>query len=186
MSDSKHLGILRHIPNLISVFRIVCAPIFLFVLRNCDVTLQLATVLLGTISDFLDGYVARRYGLISSIGEILDPLADKIFFNAVLWGMYIFKENSFLIFLVALLLTIRDLSLILGTLIAVKKKLTISIRPLFSSKLCTTLLSCLAMLSIVFTSQFPLYKYVIFICFFYILSTFIMYIKRFYKICFVK
>jgi CDP-diacylglycerol--glycerol-3-phosphate 3-phosphatidyltransferase len=176
----------KHIPNLISVFRVVCAPVFLFALHSCGSTIQLVTVLLGTISDFLDGYVARRYELVSDIGEILDPLADKIFLNTVLWGICIFKEDIFPIFWIALLLTIRDLSLILGTFVVIKKRLKINIKPVFSSKLCTALLSFLAVLLIMFNSQFPLSRGIIFTCFSCVLITFLTYIKRFYKIYFAK
>lgn len=71
---------LRHLPNTISVFRLVLVPIFaILYFSDFESGRLLAGLvfLLAAISDITDGYIARRFDLVSALGHILDPLADK-------------------------------------------------------------------------------------------------------------
>lgn len=77
------------LPNLISFLRILALPVFLWVLLGLDRPF-LAAVLLGLISvtDLLDGMLARRLGQVSEIGKMLDPVADRlVVFAGVVGGM---------------------------------------------------------------------------------------------------
>jgi len=77
------------LPNLISFLRILALPVFLWVLLGLDRPF-LAAVLLGMISvtDLLDGMLARRLDQVSEIGKMLDPVADRLVILAgVVGGM---------------------------------------------------------------------------------------------------
>jgi cardiolipin synthase (CMP-forming) len=67
------------IPNLISVVRLLCVPVFLWLLFDQDNQVGAAALLavLGA-TDWVDGYVARRYHQVSKLGKILDPVADRV------------------------------------------------------------------------------------------------------------
>ena len=66
--------------------------------------------ILASVSDFLDGYIARLYKLESLNGEILDLMADKIFISTLLiWAVYNFKDLINLI--AAILIILRELSM---------------------------------------------------------------------------
>lgn len=82
---------MKNLPNILSIVRITIVPIFLvFVLTSfCSFNLYLAFVLftIGAITDFLDGYIARKYNLVTTIGKFLDPIADKILFLSGLIAM---------------------------------------------------------------------------------------------------
>lgn len=67
------------VPNLLSVVRLLCVPLFLWLLFVQDDRLE-AAVLLGALgaTDWVDGYVARRFNQVSELGKILDPAADRI------------------------------------------------------------------------------------------------------------
>ncbi|MGH9119976.1 MAG: CDP-alcohol phosphatidyltransferase family protein [Acidimicrobiales bacterium] len=69
------------IPNLISVARLCCLPVMLWLLFGRDNRVAAAALLavLGA-TDFLDGYVARRYNQVSTVGKVLDPVADRLLF----------------------------------------------------------------------------------------------------------
>jgi CDP-diacylglycerol--glycerol-3-phosphate 3-phosphatidyltransferase len=68
----------KHLPNQLSASRFVWAVV-LFVLISLEWWgWCLAVFLVATATDWLDGYVARRYGLGSALGRTLDPLADKV------------------------------------------------------------------------------------------------------------
>lgn len=66
---------LEHLPNILSFSRIPLA--FAFLSENPY--LRVAAILLAALTDFLDGWLARKLNKVSSFGTILDPIADKIF-----------------------------------------------------------------------------------------------------------
>lgn len=70
-----------NLPNTITLFRLILTAIFCVAASAEGVVgyaIALAAFVLGAISDWLDGYLARRMGLVTSLGKLLDPLADKI------------------------------------------------------------------------------------------------------------
>lgn len=72
---------LYSIPNLITYFRLLSIPfILIFYLSGIDILQLLAfiTFILAALSDFLDGYLARKLNQTSVLGKILDPIADKL------------------------------------------------------------------------------------------------------------
>jgi len=77
----------RALPNIISIFRICLVPIFVvtyFYDKN-DIKLYAVFVYaLATFSDFLDGFLARRFMAASNLGKLLDPLGDKLMTIAVM------------------------------------------------------------------------------------------------------
>ena len=66
----------RSVPNLLSAFRIVCAPVLLALARNGATGAFLTLFALGLLSDLLDGACARRLGQESEFGARLDQWAD--------------------------------------------------------------------------------------------------------------
>ncbi len=72
---------LKRIPNLLTLIRIMLAPVFLILFLQEDWMMRLAAVLVFTvaaITDYLDGYLARVLQAHSAFGNFMDPLADKV------------------------------------------------------------------------------------------------------------
>jgi cardiolipin synthase len=69
------------IPNLFTLFRLLCLPLFLYVLFVLDNPVA-AALLLGALSatDWVDGYLARRLGQVSEFGKVFDPTVDRLLF----------------------------------------------------------------------------------------------------------
>ncbi len=67
------------VPNVISVVRLLCVPLFLYLLFARDNRLAAAWLLaaLGA-TDWVDGYIARRWNQVSKVGKVLDPVADRV------------------------------------------------------------------------------------------------------------
>jgi cardiolipin synthase (CMP-forming) len=67
------------IPNVITVVRLLCVPVFLWLLFDQHQRAA-AAILLAALgaTDFADGYVARHFNQVSTVGKVLDPLADRI------------------------------------------------------------------------------------------------------------
>ncbi|WP_326553578.1 CDP-alcohol phosphatidyltransferase family protein [Micromonospora sp. NBC_01813] len=73
------------VPNLISFIRLLGVPLFLylFLVHHADVA-ALVVLAVGGTSDWVDGFVARRLRQVSRLGELLDPLADRLYILATL------------------------------------------------------------------------------------------------------
>jgi CDP-diacylglycerol--glycerol-3-phosphate 3-phosphatidyltransferase len=71
----------KNLPNLLSAFRILLVPVLvtvLFTKVDGKEWVGLGLFLAAALTDFLDGYLARRWGRVTRLGQILDPAADKI------------------------------------------------------------------------------------------------------------
>lgn len=67
-----------NIPNVLTAVRFIITPVFGYCLGTGQYILALILFSLGGITDVLDGYIARKYNLITSFGKLADPLADKL------------------------------------------------------------------------------------------------------------
>lgn len=76
------------IPNLITLVRLTCLPIFLYLLFGRDNQLA-AAWLLGALgaTDWCDGYIARHFNQVSELGKVLDPVADRLLFFVGVGGI---------------------------------------------------------------------------------------------------
>jgi CDP-diacylglycerol--glycerol-3-phosphate 3-phosphatidyltransferase len=86
-SGAGRFGRVTNLPNLITFFRVSLIPVLVLLLLDpgpAESLLAALTFFLACWSDFLDGYLARRHGLGTTLGELLDPLADKLIVMAAL------------------------------------------------------------------------------------------------------
>lgn len=66
------------LPNLLTLTRLVSAPVVGYMILHGEVSLALAVFSYSCVTDFLDGFIARRWNLKSVVGSIIDPMADKL------------------------------------------------------------------------------------------------------------
>ena len=66
---------LKLLPNILTVLRIVLTPVCIFFLFKKFFLISLVIFLFASLSDFLDGYFARKYNSVSKVGAFLDPVA---------------------------------------------------------------------------------------------------------------
>lgn len=76
-----------NVPNLLTMSRFVLIPVFLALYLDGHPIWALIVVFVAGITDMLDGYIARRSGLVTQIGVMLDPLADKLMMLAVVGAL---------------------------------------------------------------------------------------------------
>ena len=92
--------------NILTFSRILLAAlIFLLLMSSDGYLLALILFVLAGITDYLDGYLARKYNAVSLIGEILDPIADKILILFVLFGLSINLSSYLIGFIGATIIT---------------------------------------------------------------------------------
>ena len=92
--------------NILTLSRIILAALIFTLLISPDgYFLALALFFLAGITDYFDGYLARKYNAVSQLGEILDPIADKILILFVLFGLAINLSSYLIGFLGATIIT---------------------------------------------------------------------------------
>ncbi len=94
------------LPNLLSLARLGLIPVFLWLVLGPQADAwALGVLMLSGITDFLDGYLARKLNQRSSLGEVLDPAADRLYIMAVVVGLAL---RGIVPWWIALLLPLRD------------------------------------------------------------------------------
>ena len=86
----------RNLPNIITLSRIAVCPAIFFLALSSDGTVRAATFglfLAAALSDIWDGYLARKHNLISDLGKLLDPIADKLLMVSTLVPIYIVSHR---------------------------------------------------------------------------------------------
>ena len=95
--------------NLLTFSRILLAAIIFLLLMSSDgYLLALILFYIASFTDWLDGYLARKYNAVSQLGEILDPIADKILIVFVFFGLSV-NLSSYLIGFFAALIIAREI-----------------------------------------------------------------------------
>jgi len=92
--------------NILTLSRILLAAIIFVLLMSPDgYLLALILFFLAGVTDYFDGYLARKYNAVSQLGEILDPIADKILILFVLFGLAINLSSYLIGFIGAIVIT---------------------------------------------------------------------------------
>jgi cardiolipin synthase len=77
------------IPNLLSFIRLALVPVFLvLIILRADFA-ALVVLVISSVTDYFDGQIARRFGQVTRLGQLLDPAADRLFIFAALIGLSI-------------------------------------------------------------------------------------------------
>ena len=96
--------------NFITIARILLAPIIFLFLIFGNYLVCIILFFLAGLTDYFDGYLARKYNAESQIGEILDPIADKILIVFLLIGLSV-ELDSFLIAFLSSLIIAREIGI---------------------------------------------------------------------------
>ena len=128
------------IPNLLSLFRLVLIPVYVIIYLNAvsatDYYLAAGILAVSCLTDLIDGKVARHFNMISSLGKILDPLADKATQFTLI--MCLTMRYPLLWYLVGLFIVKESFQLIAG---GINLRRGIMLKgALIGGKVCTTVL----------------------------------------------
>lgn len=114
------------IPNILSILRIFLAFFcFYMALESTPyaLSISLGIFVIAAMTDYLDGYLARKWNLISSFGKIVDPLADKILILGIL---FIFSYKGVVPMILASIIAFREILLTVIRLLLLSKKIVIA------------------------------------------------------------
>jgi len=115
--DKKNNYIFSRIPNILTISRILLIPIIITGLIGfrfgfdglSNKALIYFCLLYAFISDFLDGYLARRWKLESGFGVMIDPIADKLLVAGCLISYCIISQGDMLVLIPAIMIIFRDI-----------------------------------------------------------------------------
>jgi cardiolipin synthase (CMP-forming) len=122
------------IPNLITLGRIILAPIVIWAITSGEMRVAFFLFLAAGISDAVDGFLAKRFHMTSELGALIDPLADKALIVSIYVALGI--AGALPISLVILVVS-RDIMIIAGFMLAWLVGKPMPVRPLPVSKLNT-------------------------------------------------
>jgi cardiolipin synthase len=77
------------VPNLLSMLRLALVPIFLYLLLTEKYLSAIVVLALSSLTDYLDGYFARKFNQVTRLGQLLDPAADRLYIFSTLVGLSI-------------------------------------------------------------------------------------------------
>ncbi|MSZ46322.1 MAG: CDP-alcohol phosphatidyltransferase family protein [Actinobacteria bacterium] len=77
------------VPNLLSMLRLALVPVFLYLLLNEKYLSAIVVLALSSLTDYLDGYFARKFNQVTRLGQLLDPAADRLYIFSTLVGLSI-------------------------------------------------------------------------------------------------
>ena len=128
------------IPNLLSLFRLILIPVYIGIYLNAHETTDyfIAAMILAVscLTDLIDGKIARHFNMISTLGKILDPLADKATQFTLILCLAV--KHPILWYLVGLFVVKESFQLIAGGINL--KRVRMLKGALLSGKICTTVL----------------------------------------------
>ena len=141
-----------NLPNALTISRFLLIPVYIVVFAYSYLKIAFLVVIIAGLTDILDGYIARTKGLVTQLGIMLDPLADKLMmitvFVSLLYSGFIPWEAAFAMF-------VRDLAMIIGSAyFHFRGKITV---PANMMGKMTTVLYYLAVLLIIFKVDMAIY-----------------------------
>lgn len=108
---------MKNLPNILTLVRIACAGVFAYFFVCHQYNACVITFIISMVSDVLDGAIARKYGCVSDLGKVLDPLADKI---TLLVVSVCFYTEGWIIWPMLAAVIIKESLMIIGGLIMLR------------------------------------------------------------------
>ncbi len=77
-----------NIPNSITLIRIAAIPLIIYLTYVNQLVLVCVLIFISSFSDWLDGFIARRFNQFTRLGELLDPISDRLYILTLLYIVY--------------------------------------------------------------------------------------------------
>ncbi len=138
-----------NLPNILSLIRIAMIPVTAILFAKDNILLATVVFILACLTDILDGYIARKYNMITDIGKILDPLADKGMQITMLISM---AFAGLMPWIVVAVLFIKEFMMCVGGAVLYKSKTVIAANSY--GKLSTVITSSCVVLILLFHEVF--------------------------------
>ena len=135
-----------NLPNMITMGRVIAIPFFMYFLYTMNDLAACLIFAIASISDFLDGYLARKMNLVTNFGKFMDPTADKLL---VYSALLLFIERGLMGSVLVTIIISRDF--IINTMRSIAVEKNIVIPAMWSGKIKTTIQMIGIMLIMIFS-----------------------------------
>lgn len=178
---------LKHVPNILTLFRFLLIPFILVFISQENYIMAAIFLVISGVTDVLDGFIARRFNLVTDFGKLMDPLADKATQIATLIAIVL--KNIIPVWILAII-AIKEVIMICGASFLYGKSLVVSSR--WYGKLATVTIYVAIFFSMIIR-QFDLPEiyticntYLYYFSIVVTLFSLLMYFKTFFKKDFIK
>jgi cardiolipin synthase len=173
------IGDLFKIPNILCYLRILMVPLFLYIYftadTNEDYYFATGVVMISGLTDFLDGQIARRCNMITDIGRIIDPVADKLMQLAMLVALT-FKIKY--MYLLVIYLVVKEITMAIMGFIVMQTQHRRLNGAKWYGKVCTAILYIVMLVLVAFPMIDPVTQQILLIvCAGGLTLSFVMYIR---------
>jgi cardiolipin synthase len=147
------------IPNLITLARILAVPVIVWAITAGEVRIAFILVLVAGLSDLVDGFLAKRFGMATELGAYLDPLADKAMIVSVYVALGIIEAMPRWL---VILVVSRDIMIVGAVILSWLMDKPVELKPLAVSKLNTVaqvVYATFVLAALAFTWDIPLVIY---------------------------
>ena len=176
LTENRYKDKIITIPNILSLVRILLIPIivWLYIEKNNSILAGIFVIVSG-ITDIVDGYIARTFHMISDVGKVLDPIADK---STQLVIMIILAVKFPLIIMPVCLLAVKEVFMAITGYMIIKKR-NIVLGAEWYGKAATVMLSVVMILHLLWDGILPaVSNLIIILATAFILLSIILYAKR--------
>ncbi|MBR2786314.1 MAG: CDP-alcohol phosphatidyltransferase family protein [Clostridia bacterium] len=174
---------LKQIPNALTLTRFLIIPFIILSLVNDNYLFTFIFLTISGLTDVLDGFIARKFDLISNFGKLVDPLADKTTQIAILTTLAL---KNIIPFWILVIIFIKEFAMIAGASFLYGKDLVVSSR--WYGKLATVLFY-VSIVSSLAVRKFNLYAfdiYLYYLALFFTIFSLVMYFHAFYTQGYLK
>lgn len=134
LPEAASRGGIVNLPNVVTIARILLVPVLVWAIAANEMRLAFLLFLAAGLSDAIDGFLAKRFGMTTEFGAHLDPLADKALIIAIFVGLGM--VGAIPLWLVILVVS-RDVLIVAAVMFTLLLGRPIKVRPLWVSKLNT-------------------------------------------------
>lgn len=173
---------LKYIPNTLTIIRFLLIPIILYTVVSGNYLLALVLFTLSGITDVADGFIARKFNLISNFGKLMDPLADKLTQISMLTILVL---NNMIPIWILIIVVLKEIAMVCGASFLYGKDVVVYSR--WYGKLATVLFY-LAIVSSLLIKQFNITNWIadidLYLYYLALLTTLfalVMYVKTLYS-----
>ena len=111
-----------NVPNVLTMIRALLIPVYWVLFMDGRHYIALAVFIIASLTDLLDGYIARKYHLITNFGKLMDPLADKLMVLSVMLSLVI---KEFVCWPPLAIILIKEGLMVLGGAVMLKKGIVV-------------------------------------------------------------
>ena len=104
-----------NIPNLITIVRIAVTPFIIYLTLQNELVTVCLLIFISSFTDWLDGFIARKFNQFTRLGELLDPISDRIYIVTLLYIVY-YLEALNLVFIMLIIFRELFMTIVIGYL----------------------------------------------------------------------